>query len=69
MPNGQDYKATGQMVVRDFETRFNISHLRKQGGNVAATAREIGVHPVSLCQKLSALGICTQAPQREQAKV
>ncbi len=68
-PNGQDYKATKETVVRDFETRFITSHLRKQGGNVAATAREIGVHPVFLRQKLSALGIDPKAMKREQAKV
>jgi DNA-binding NtrC family response regulator len=52
-----DFKQVKDDMVKDFEISFITRHLREQGGNVAATARKIGVHPVSLRQKIASLGI------------
>ncbi|MCH8327320.1 MAG: sigma-54-dependent Fis family transcriptional regulator [Candidatus Marinimicrobia bacterium] len=57
----KDYKAVKQSVVRKFEQSFITRHLRRQKGNIAATAREIQVHPVFLRQKIAALGIDAKA--------
>ncbi|MCH7576017.1 MAG: sigma-54-dependent Fis family transcriptional regulator [Candidatus Marinimicrobia bacterium] len=57
----KDYKAVKENVVREFERSFITRHLRKQKGNIAATAREIQVHPVFLRQKVAALGIDPKA--------
>lgn len=65
---GQDYKAVKEGVIREFEVNFITQHLRNQHGNVAATAREIGVHPVFLRQKISALGIDPKAIKSQHAK-
>lgn len=55
--DGDDFKQVKEKMVRDFEVSFIKRHLREQGGNVAATARAIGMHPVSLRQKIASLGI------------
>ena len=57
--DGDDFKQVKDKMVRDFEVGFIKRHLRDQGGNVAATARKIGMHPVSLRQKIASLGIDT----------
>ena len=46
-----------EALIRDFETEFITRHLRLNRGNVAATARQIGMHPVSLRQKIARLKI------------
>ncbi len=65
---GQDFKLTKELVVKDFEVNFITQQLRKQNGNIAATAREIGVHPVFLRQKISSLGIDAKHIKRESAQ-
>ena len=52
-----DYNKNKEMVVRKFEVNFITKYLRLNKGNVAATARTINFHPVSLRQKLAKLGI------------
>ena len=52
-----------------FEIDFGNQHLRQQKGNIAATAREIGVHPVFLRQKIARLGIDAKIIKSEGAKV
>ena len=42
---------------REFEIRFITDHLVQNRGNVAATAKQIGMHPVALRQKVAKLGI------------
>jgi two-component system, NtrC family, nitrogen regulation response regulator NtrX len=42
---------------RQFEIRFLNANLEDCRGNVAATARRIGLHPVSLSKKITQLGI------------
>lgn len=54
---GEDFKQSKEHMVKDFEVSFITRYLREQGGNVAATARKIGVHPVFLRQKIANLGI------------
>lgn len=54
---GDDFKQAKDSMVKDFEVSFITRHLRDQRGNVAATARKIGVHPVFLRQKVANLGI------------
>lgn len=65
---GKDFKLTKELVVKKFEVNFITLQLRKQSGNIAATAREIGVHPVFLRQKISTLGIDAKDIKRESAK-
>ncbi|MFC1746751.1 sigma 54-interacting transcriptional regulator, partial [Candidatus Neomarinimicrobiota bacterium] len=66
--DGEDYKAVKEVVVREFEVNFITDQLRKQNGNVAATARKIGVHPVFLRQKISSLGINAKHYKRQTGK-
>lgn len=68
MYEGQDFKLTKELVVKDFEVNFITLQLRKQNGNIAATAREIGVHPVFLRQKISSLGIDAKQIKSESVK-
>lgn len=55
-----DYNINKEAVVRNFELNFLRKYLRMHKGNVAATARAINFHPVSLRQKLAKLGINSQ---------
>lgn len=48
-----DYRS----AKRAFERRYLEEQLRCHNGNMAATARSIGLHPVSLRQKVAHLGI------------
>jgi DNA-binding NtrC family response regulator len=50
---GTDYRAARDL----FERRFLTEQLRQHDGNMAATARTIGMHPVSLRQKVAKLGL------------
>ena len=68
MHEGQDFKLTKELVVKDFEVNFITQQLRRQNGNIAATAREIGVHPVFLRQKISSLGIDAKLIKSESVK-
>ena len=68
MHEGQDFKLTKELVVKDFEVTFITQQLRRQKGNIAATAREIGVHPVFLRQKISSLGIDAKLIKSESVK-
>ncbi len=52
-----DYNQNKEIVIRNFEVNFITKFLRLNKGNVAATARTINFHPVSLRQKLAKLGI------------
>ncbi|MFC1535624.1 sigma-54-dependent transcriptional regulator [Candidatus Neomarinimicrobiota bacterium] len=63
-----DFKQVKDDMVKDFEVSFITRHLREQGGNVAATARKIGVHPVSLRQKIASLGIDARNFKDENTK-
>jgi len=54
--------------VKEFEVNFITQHLRQQNGNIAATARKIGVHPVFLRQKIANLGIDAKNIKDESAK-
>jgi len=56
--NGEgDYNLNKDKVVKDFEIKFIKDKLKLYKGNVAATAKAINFHPVSLRQKLNKLGI------------
>jgi DNA-binding NtrC family response regulator len=44
-------------MLKDFETNFICKYLKLNKGNVAATAKAIHFHPVSLRQKIAKLGI------------
>ncbi|MFC1483712.1 sigma-54-dependent transcriptional regulator [Candidatus Neomarinimicrobiota bacterium] len=63
-----DFKQVKDDMVKDFEVSFITRHLREQGGNVAATARKIRVHPVSLRQKIASLGIDARNFKDENTK-
>jgi DNA-binding NtrC family response regulator len=52
-----DYNTNKEHVIKNFEINFITKYLKMYKGNVAATARAINFHPVSLRQKLSKLGI------------
>jgi two-component system, NtrC family, nitrogen regulation response regulator NtrX len=52
-----DYNQNKEMIIRNFEINFITKFLKLNKGNVAATARTINFHPVSLRQKISKLGI------------
>jgi hypothetical protein len=52
-----DYKENKEASIKEFEIKFITKHLQLNNGNVAATARAINFHPVSLRQKISCLGI------------
>ncbi len=52
-----DYYTNKEHVIKNFEINFITKYLKMYHGNVAATARAINFHPVSLRQKLSKLGI------------
>jgi len=52
-----DYNTNKETIVKNFEVNFLMKYLKLYKGNVAATARAINFHPVSLRQKLAKLGI------------
>ncbi len=52
-----DYNKNKEMIIKNFEVNFITKFLKLNKGNVAATARTINFHPVSLRQKISKLGI------------
>ncbi|MCX7832983.1 MAG: sigma-54 dependent transcriptional regulator [Ignavibacteria bacterium] len=52
-----DYNECKNKVIRQFEIDFITKHLKIHNGNVAATAKAINFHPVSLRQKIAKLGI------------
>ena len=52
-----DYNDNKDSVIKEFELEFLKKYLKLYKGNVAATAKAINFHPVSLRQKLSKLGI------------
>jgi DNA-binding NtrC family response regulator len=52
-----DYKENKEAAIKEFEVKFITKHLKLNRGNVAATARAINFHPVSLRQKIMKLGI------------
>ena len=52
-----DYNENKENVIKDFEITFIKKYLKLCNGNVAATAKTINFHPVSLRQKLTKLGI------------
>lgn len=56
-PLGDDYTSNKEAVFRDFEINFICKYLKMNKGNVAATAKAINFHPVSLRQKIAKLGI------------
>lgn len=53
----EDYNAVKDKMIKDFEINFIKNKLKHYKGNVAATAKAINFHPVSLRQKLAKLGI------------
>ena len=63
-----DFKQAKEILVKEFEVNFITQHLRQQNGNIAATARKIGVHPVSLRQKIASLGIDAKHIKDESAR-
>lgn len=63
-----DFKQAKEILVKEFEVNFITQHLRQQNGNIAATARKIGVHPVFLRQKVANLGIDAKNIKDESAK-
>ncbi len=52
-----DYSLNKDNILKDFETKFIRKYLKINKGNVAATAKAINFHPVSLRQKIYKLGI------------
>lgn len=65
---GNDFKQAKEILVKEFEVNFITQHLRQQNGNIAATARKIGVHPVFLRQKIASLGIDAKHIKNESAR-
>lgn len=57
VPVSDDYSENKDSIVKDFEIKFIRKHLKLNKGNVAATAKAINFHPVSLRQKIYKLGI------------
>ncbi len=57
MNETNDYNLCKQKYLRQFEIDFITKHLKIHNGNVAATAKAINFHPVSLRQKIAKLGI------------
>ena len=53
----EDYNDNKEETIKEFEINFIKKHLKIHKGNVAATAKAINFHPVSLRQKISKLGI------------
>ncbi len=53
----EDYNENKEAVIHEFELSFLTKHLKIHKGNVAATAKAINFHPVSLRQKIAKLGI------------
>ena len=52
-----DYNENKEAIIKDFEINFIKKYLKICKGNVAAVAKAINFHPVSLRQKISKLGI------------
>jgi transcriptional regulator with PAS, ATPase and Fis domain len=52
-----DYNENKEVLINEFEINFLTKYLKLYKGNVAATAKAINFHPVSLRQKISKLGI------------
>jgi transcriptional regulator with PAS, ATPase and Fis domain len=52
-----DYNENKEYVIKEFEIDFIRKYLKLYKGNVAATAKAINFHPVSLRQKIAKLGI------------
>lgn len=52
-----DYNENKEATIKDFEVNFITRYLKLYKGNVAATAKAINFHPVSLRQKIAKLGI------------
>lgn len=55
--DSEDYNEVKDKMIKDFEINFIKNKLKYYKGNVAATAKAINFHPVSLRQKLAKLGI------------
>jgi DNA-binding NtrC family response regulator len=53
----EDYNENKEITIKEFEVNFITKHLKIHKGNVAATAKSINFHPVSLRQKIAKLGI------------
>jgi DNA-binding NtrC family response regulator len=53
----EDYNENKESTIKEFEINFITKHLKIHKGNVAATAKAINFHPVSLRQKIAKLGI------------
>ena len=53
----EDYNDNKEEIIKEFEVNFIKKHLKIHKGNVAATAKAINFHPVSLRQKIAKLGI------------
>jgi DNA-binding NtrC family response regulator len=53
----EDYNENKENTIKEFEINFITKHLKIHKGNVAATAKAINFHPVSLRQKIAKLGI------------
>jgi DNA-binding NtrC family response regulator len=53
----EDYNENKESMIKEFEISFITKHLKIHKGNVAATAKSINFHPVSLRQKIAKLGI------------
>lgn len=53
----EDYNENKENTIKEFEINFITKHLKIHKGNVAATAKSINFHPVSLRQKIAKLGI------------
>ena len=56
-PLSDDYTENKDSVLKEFETSFICKYLKINKGNVAAAAKAINFHPVSLRQKIAKLGI------------
>lgn len=52
-----DYNENKEYIIKEFEIDFIRKYLKLYKGNVAATAKAINFHPVSLRQKIAKLGI------------
>jgi DNA-binding NtrC family response regulator len=55
--SSHDYTENKDAIIKEFEINFLKKYLKLNKGNVAATAKIINFHPVSLRQKIAKLGI------------
>ncbi len=54
---GLSFREAKEQLVGDFERRFLLDALRRNGGNITRAAEEVGMYRQSFQQKMRELGI------------